>query len=59
MGEFRASLEDIKLDLQERTQRWQHIEHICHFNIINNPGLQYLEVQLKRPGADVYLVNFV
>jgi len=45
----RASLEDIKLDLQERTQRWQHIEQICHFNIISNKGLAFLEKQLKRP----------
>jgi len=43
----RCSLEEVRKALQERMQRWQLIEHICGFDIISNPGLSVLELQMK------------
>jgi len=43
----RCSLEEVRKALQERMQRWQLIQHICGFDIISNPGLPALELQLK------------
>jgi len=51
----RAALEDIKVELQERTQRWKKIEKICGFNIITNPGIPYLDSLLR--GSSVALVS--
>jgi len=44
----RASLEDVKLDLQERSSRWYEIEKICGFNIMANPGLHALSAMLNK-----------
>jgi len=43
----RAALEDIKVDLQERTQRWKRVEQLCGFNIVINPGAPYLNSLLR------------
>jgi len=51
----RAALEDIKVELQERTQRWKKIEKICGFNIITNPGIPYLDSLLR--GSSISLVS--
>jgi len=51
----RAALEDIKVELQERTQRWKKIEKICGFNIITNPGIPYLDSLLR--GSSLALVS--
>ena len=54
---YRAALEDIRVDLQERSHRWQEIEKICGFNIIINPGQAYLEQLLASTGAQQYCGN--
>jgi len=51
----RAALEDIKVELQERTQRWKKIEKICGFNVITNPGIPYLDSLLR--GSSISLVS--
>ncbi|ELT91811.1 hypothetical protein CAPTEDRAFT_147177, partial [Capitella teleta] len=46
----KAALEEVKMDLAERSHRWQQIEKICGFNITTNPGIQYLESLLISTG---------
>jgi len=43
----RCSLEEVRKALQERMQRWQLIERICGFDIMSNPGLPALDLQMK------------
>jgi hypothetical protein len=55
---IRAALEDVKMDLAERSHRWQQIEKICGFNITTNPGIQYLESLLRstgHPSSELFL----
>ncbi|KAK2169722.1 hypothetical protein LSH36_7g02044 [Paralvinella palmiformis] len=47
----RCALEEVRLHLQERNQRWQEIERICGFDIIHNPGLHVLETTLRGIGS--------
>ena len=51
--EFRSALEEVKSDLQERSQRWSRIESICGFSIMSNPGLSYLEKLLGAPSGSI------
>ncbi|XP_053182536.1 stromal interaction molecule 2-like [Scomber japonicus] len=44
--EAKNALCDVTACLRERLHRWQHIERICGFNIIRNPGLANLTAQL-------------
>ena len=46
---FRSALEEIRNDLQERTQRWHKIEAICGFSVIANPGYDFLDQLLRSP----------
>jgi len=50
----RAALEDIKVELQERTQRWKKIEKVCGFNVIMNPGIPYLNSILCRSSGQQF-----
>ena len=45
----RSALEEIRNDLQERTQRWHKIEAICGFSVIANPGYDFLGQLLRAP----------
>lgn len=42
----RNSLSEVTACLRERLHRWQHIERLCGFPIIRNPGLANLTAQL-------------
>ncbi|XP_050416688.1 stromal interaction molecule 1 isoform X1 [Patella vulgata] len=44
----RASLAEVKNDLQERLQRWSAIEQMCGFPIMTNPGMPTLKQLLER-----------
>lgn len=46
--EARTSLTEVTQELQERVHRWQEIEKLCGFPIINNNGLHTLENTLYR-----------
>ena len=50
----RAALEEVKMDLQERSQRWAQIESICGFPIKQNPGQICLEALLRAAGHGNY-----
>ncbi|XP_043189307.1 stromal interaction molecule homolog isoform X2 [Amphibalanus amphitrite] len=39
----RRALLEVTEELQERTYRWRQIELICGFQVVQNPGLPYLE----------------
>ena len=47
---FRGALEEVRMHLQERSQRWQTVEKTCGFDIIRNPGLHVLETTLRGVG---------
>ena len=47
----RGALEEVRLYFMERTQRWQELERICGFDIIQNPGLHVLETTLRGVGG--------
>ena len=55
---YRAALEEIRVDLQERSHRWQEIEKICGFNIVMNPGQAYLEQLLGSSSSQQYCGKF-
>uniref|UniRef100_A0A671XGI8 Stromal interaction molecule 2 n=1 Tax=Sparus aurata TaxID=8175 RepID=A0A671XGI8_SPAAU len=44
--EAKNSLSEVTACLRERLHRWQHIERLCGFPIIRNPGLANLTAQL-------------
>ncbi|CAC5379831.1 STIM2 [Mytilus coruscus] len=48
--EARSALEEVKLCLDERLQRWHNIEQICGFPVCTNPGKEKL-VQLLQIGV--------
>ena len=50
LPQCRAALEDVKMDLAERSHRWRQVEKICGFNVTMNPGIQYLESLLLSTG---------
>ncbi|XP_063739378.1 stromal interaction molecule 2-like isoform X2 [Eleginops maclovinus] len=44
--EAKNALSDVTACLRERLHRWQHIERLCGFPIIRNPGISNLTAQL-------------
>ena len=48
MSCFRSALEDVRICLQEKSQRWNNIEKLCGFPIISNPGKDKLVQVLER-----------
>ncbi|MEQ2191896.1 hypothetical protein XENOCAPTIV_004119, partial [Xenoophorus captivus] len=49
--EVQHALSDVTACLRERLHRWQHIEHLCGFPIMRNPGLANLTAQLYSDSA--------
>ncbi|XP_047220393.1 stromal interaction molecule 2-like [Girardinichthys multiradiatus] len=49
--EAKHALSDVTACLRERLHRWQHIEHLCGFPIMRNPGLANLTAQLYSDSA--------
>lgn len=43
----RQALSEVTAALRERLHRWQQIESLCGFQIVNNPGVQYLMTVLN------------
>ncbi|XP_075930440.1 stromal interaction molecule 1-like isoform X1 [Petromyzon marinus] len=50
----KQALYDVTNSLRERLHRWQEIERVCGFSIVQNPGLNALQVRLieGRQGDD-------
>ncbi|XP_078479052.1 stromal interaction molecule 1-like [Lampetra planeri] len=42
----KQALNEVTSSLRERLHRWQHIEHVCGFHIVNNAGLAALHTRL-------------
>ncbi|CAG2101286.1 unnamed protein product [Medioppia subpectinata] len=50
--EAKTALKEVTRDLQERVQRWHHIEMYCGFSVVHNPGIVYLEQALYGSAAN-------
>lgn len=44
---FRQALSEVTAALRERLHRWQQIELLCGFQIVNNPGIHTLASALN------------
>lgn len=51
----RTALHEVTAELKERTHRWNQIESVCQFAIMNNPGFQILMASMGgiANGADL------
>ncbi|XP_030836499.1 stromal interaction molecule 1 isoform X2 [Strongylocentrotus purpuratus] len=51
----RTALHEVTAELKERTHRWNQIESVCQFAIMNNPGFQILMASMGGipNGADL------
>lgn len=43
---YRNALGEVTACLRERLHRWQHIERLCGFPVMHNPGLPSLNASL-------------
>ncbi|CAL8115482.1 unnamed protein product [Orchesella dallaii] len=48
--EARGALTEVTQELQERMHRWKQIEMLVKSSIVNNPGMQSLEILLQNRG---------
>lgn len=48
----RHALEEVTKSIKERVHRWQQIEEICGFSIVNNKGLANLQAELFASQQD-------
>lgn len=46
-SDFRQALSEVTAALRERLHRWQQIEILCGFQIVNNPGIHSLVAALN------------
>lgn len=59
IDQTKNSVKELEREMKDRSERWRHIEMLCGFPIVINPGLVVLEKKLRNGGSHFGPLQFL